>query len=139
MIIDRRLNLNFVTDDDMFKTPFLFIVINHAPHIELFDYFIDSGVKINFYDKDDEELQTCLDYIERKIEDTVLDDLEGYYYRVKENYSTILDNKVCIDKEDYEQLIAHSSILYNLRDTTILRNHILVTGGKSNRGLHRNN
>ncbi|TRX39467.1 hypothetical protein [Flavobacterium restrictum] len=80
---------------------------------------------VGYYD-----FKTCLDNIEEIIEDTVLDDLEGYYYNVKSNYSTIHNNKVCGDKEDYEQLIAQSSLLFNLRKITILRNHIIATGGK---------
>lgn len=135
LVIDGRLNVNFITND-FFKTPFLFVVTKFAPYIELFEYFIDKGAKINFYHKQNEDddsyddFKTCLDNVETIIEDTVTDDLEGYYYNVKSNYSTIYDNKVCVDKEEYEQLIEQSSLLFNLRKLTILRNHIVATGGK---------
>ncbi|WP_395052205.1 hypothetical protein [Flavobacterium sp.] len=137
LLIDRRLNLNFVTDD-IFKTPFLQIVIKYAPHVEIFEYFIDRGANINFYDTQDEEPETILDYSNSKIDDTLFYDLSELYYNVKSNYSTIHNDKVCVNKEDYEQLINQSSLLYNLRYTTILRNHIIATGGKTFRKLSKN-
>ncbi len=142
LVIDSRLNLNFIANV-FYKTPFLFIVTKFAPYIEIFEYFIDKGAKINFYHKKEEDFvgyydfKTCLDNIEEIIEDTVLDDLEGYYYNVKSNYSTIHNNKVCVDKEEYEQLIAQSSLLFNLRKITILKNHIIATGGKRYRELNK--
>lgn len=135
LVIEGRLNINFIAND-FFKTPFLFIVAEFAPYIEIFEYFIDKGAKINLYYNEDDGFEgfnyfkTCLDHIEIIIQDSVLDDLEGDFYNVKSNYSEIYYDKVCVDKEDYEQLIKQSAHLFHLRKTTILRNHIVAVGGK---------
>lgn len=136
LIIDRRLNLNFIAND-ILNTPFIIIIVDYAPYKELFDYFIDRGAKINFYDTESEEPETCLDFLENYIEDTLVDDLsDGYYFKVKSDYSTLNNNKVCINKEDYDQLIIQSTLLYKLRNSTILRNYITATGGKMYRELN---
>lgn len=131
LIIEGRLNLNFEIVNN-YATHFLSLVTHKAPHIELFEYFIYNGAKINFFNKTNEleDSETCLDFIGTIVEEAIIDDLEGYYCQVKSDYSTIHNNKVCIDKEDYEQLISQSAHLFNLRKTTILRNHIIAVGGK---------
>lgn len=138
LIIEGRLNVNFVSDD-LIETPFLFLVAQYAPHIELFDYFIDKGAKLNFYIQEEDfyELQTCLDFVNKYIEDAIIDDVEVYFYDVKTDYSTIHNNKVCVDKEDYEQLIKQSAHLFSLRKTVILRNHIIAIGGKRYQELNQ--
>ena len=129
LIIDRRLNLNFITEN-IIKNPFLFTVIDFAPYSEVFDYFIERGAKLNFYSKEFEEPETCLDYIEKKIEDSIIDDLDIYFEKIVADYSNIHNDKVCINKLDYEQLINQSKFLFNLRELSILRNHIIAIGGK---------
>lgn len=137
LIIDRRLNLNFIAND-ILNTPFLIIIVDYAPCKELFEYFIDRGAKINFYDTQSDEPETCLDFLQNYIEDTLVDDLsDGFYFKVKSDYGTLSNDKLSIDKENYDQLIIQSTLLYKLRNATILRNYIIATGGKMYRELNQ--
>lgn len=131
LVIDSKINLNFISND-FYSKPFLFIAVNFFPQIQLFEYFIDKGAKINFFHIKFDEAETCLDFIQKYIEDTLVDDLaDGYYYKVAKDYSKISNDNICVGKEDYVQLILQSELLYNLRDLTILKNHIIATGGKT--------
>lgn len=131
LVIAGRLNLNF-TVPDHFATHFLSLVILCAPNTELFDYFITNGSKINFYKKqdEDEEFETCLDFAEKHLSDSLSDNMQIYYYKNWNNYSTIDNDKVSIDKKDFQQLIDQSAHLFGIKNTYTLINHIIATGGK---------
>ena len=140
-IIDRRLNLNFYIENSDAKS-LLELVILRAPYVELFDYFITNGAKINFYQipknkvnnyAEFDEIETCLDFANKHISDMSYD-LETYS-EYKEDYSTVTQKKVSIDRLVYKDLLEQSKHLHDLKRTSELKDFILASGGKKYKDL----
>lgn len=137
-IIDRRLNLNFFIENHYARN-LLSLTISRAPYVELFDYFLANGAKINYYqipkDNIDEfdELETCLDFANNHISDMIYN-LETYS-EYKGNYNNVSEDKVCIDKFEYEDLLQQSKHLHDLKRTSELRDFIIASGGKEYKNL----
>ncbi len=75
IIIESKINLNFKIVNH-WADNLLSLVVLRAPHIQLFDYFIDKGAKLNFVSKASDKYdqsQTCLDFAEMKFYDAVED------------------------------------------------------------------
>ena len=129
-IIESKIDLNFNIENDYAENILSLVVLN-APHIEVFDYFIEKGAKLNFYNKtNDDEKQTCLDFAEMKFYEDVSDSELNYFTDIDPNFATILNDKICIDRSDYSELLKKSKLLKDIYDTYKIINHIIAIGGK---------
>lgn len=132
IIIESKINLNFKIENH-WGDNLLSLVVLRAPHIQLFDYFIDKGAKLNYVSKASdryEQSQTCLDFAEMKFYDDVSDNEYEFFSDINPNFDTIHEGKVCIDKSDYLGLLERSVKLKDIYDTYKLINHIIAIGGK---------
>lgn len=130
-IIDKKLNLNFQTDDECTDT-ILKIVIEYAPHKEIFDYFITNGAKINFYvkyDNEPENKETCLDYLYYNLDNLTVDSFETFT-EFNQNLEILGDGNIEISANHYRNLCEQSKQLFKIRRTSILRDFLLSAGAK---------
>jgi len=132
IFIESKINLNFKIVNH-WADNLLSLVVLKAPHIQLFDYFIDKGAKLNYVSKASdkyEQSQTCLDFSEMKFYDAVEDNEFEFFSDINPNFDTILEDKVCIDKSEYLGLLERSEKLKDIYETYKLINHIIAIGGK---------
>lgn len=134
LLFDKKLNPNFI-DKENFNLSLLCCVIYFQPQNELFDYLINKGANINLIILDSEEQNrtngfTCLDFANEVINELIYD-TEVYRFPVTADYSSIKNSFATIDKEDYLELIEASKTLQLIYKTSVLRDFIISTGGKS--------
>lgn len=133
IIIESKINLNFKIENHWVDSLLSLIVLN-APHIQLLDYFIDKGAKLNYAPKPSDkydEIQTCLDYAEMKFYDAVSENEFEFSSDINPNLDLIhQEEMVCINKSDYLGLIERAKKLNDIYETYKLINHIIAIGGK---------
>lgn len=132
-ILESKINLNFKIENHWVDSLLSLIVLN-APHIQLLDYFIDKGAKLNYAPKPSDkydEIQTCLDYAEMKFYDAISENEFEFSSDINPNLDLIHQEKtVCINKSDYLGLIERAKKLNDIYETYKLINHIIAIGGK---------
>jgi hypothetical protein len=148
-IVDSKVSLDF--NIDHWAPTFLSLTITKSS-LQLFNYFIRKGAKINFIGDryafssadivkyETEELgnirySTCLDFAELKLSD---DFTVHYNYAVPETNEHFkswqdfdLKEEITISKRNYFYLIEQSQYLHDLIHTQRLINHIKSLGGKT--------
>jgi hypothetical protein len=153
IIIDSKVNLNF--NIDHWAPTLLSLVIDKAPSVQLFNYFIKKGAELNFigdsfYNMSLEEIEfenkyserymTCLDFAHLKLNDLLTVDYNFIPAKIPKNIDLrAIDNEeiITISKSEYFNLIEQSQYLNELINMDKIVDHIKSLNGKTYNELKR--